>query len=376
MKTRWEILFIVLLVSPTFAVSQAAARSEFAVGISINEASDFHQPLGAYGYWVDRAPYGRCWYPAYVGSDWRPYSDGQWVWTDDCGWYWVSSEPWAWACYHYGRWVQDSYYGWIWVPGIEWGPSWVSWRDGDDYVGWAPLPPECDFGPQGVFAINVVIAPRAFVFVERRHFCEPIRPSRIVVNQTIINKTRYVTNIRRENKRVFVGGPDRQVIERGSGEKVRTGLAADLWRKRSERVMQRATVERVSPPPVTPEFRPRQQDRPREAESREVARPRVQILRPNPNPPVVQSAPPVTLAPTPAPVAERQRPRERQVRQEQPAVVEPPVRNRGNLFDGRTVEGYRHLPPPEVSKQDDRKPRGDDAGDTQRGEGRGRGRGR
>lgn len=375
MKTRWEILFIVLAVSPVLTVSKAAAHSEFAVGISINGASDFYQPLAAHGYWVDRAPYGRCWYPAYVASDWRPYSDGQWVWTEECGWYWVSSEPWAWACYHYGRWAWDSYYGWIWVPGTEWAPSWVSWRDGDDYVGWAPLPPECDFGPQGVIAVNVIITPRAFVFVERRRFCEPIRPSLIVVNQTIINKTKYVTNIRREHERVFVGGPDRQVIEHVSGEKVRTGIAADLWHKRSERVIQRATVERVVTPPVTPEFRPQQQERSHKVESRGVAHsPQIQIIRPTSSPAAVQ-LPPATPTPTAAPVTEHQRPHERQVRQqEQPAVVEPPVRNRGNFFDGRTVEGYRHLPTPEASKQNEQKPSGDDGNDAQRPGRRNRGR--
>src|SRR3977135_729720 len=34
--------------------------------------------------------------------------------------------------------------GWVWVPGDQWAPAWVSWRqtDDEDYVGWAPLPPE------------------------------------------------------------------------------------------------------------------------------------------------------------------------------------------------------------------------------------------
>lgn len=133
MKTQWLTLSIALTTSPIVAVSDAAAHSEFAVGISINAVNDFYQPLQGYGYWVDRAPYGRCWYPAYVSSTWRPYCDGYWEWTD-AGWYWVSSEPWSWACYHYGRWLYDPYYGWLWVPGTEWAPSWVSWRDGDDYI--------------------------------------------------------------------------------------------------------------------------------------------------------------------------------------------------------------------------------------------------
>src|SRR6185295_18713309 len=41
----------------------------------------------------------------------------------------------------YGRWYQDPEIGWAWVPGNDWAPSWVSWQEGSDYVGWAPLPP-------------------------------------------------------------------------------------------------------------------------------------------------------------------------------------------------------------------------------------------
>jgi hypothetical protein len=62
------------------------------------------------------------------------------VWSDQ-GWTWLSDEPYGWATYHYGRWYQDSEIGWAWVPGNDWAPAWVSWQEGNDYVGWAPLPP-------------------------------------------------------------------------------------------------------------------------------------------------------------------------------------------------------------------------------------------
>jgi hypothetical protein len=29
--------------------------------------------------------------------------------------------------------------GWYWVPGNVWGPAWVSWASGGDYIGWCPL---------------------------------------------------------------------------------------------------------------------------------------------------------------------------------------------------------------------------------------------
>ena len=72
--------------------------------------------------------------------NWRPYADGYWAYTD-VGWTWVSNEDFGWATYHYGRWARLRDHGWVWVPGREWGPAWVSWRTGGDYVGWAPLPP-------------------------------------------------------------------------------------------------------------------------------------------------------------------------------------------------------------------------------------------
>jgi len=28
------------------------------------------------------------------------------------------------------------------VPGNEWSPAWVSWRQGDEVIGWAPMPPD------------------------------------------------------------------------------------------------------------------------------------------------------------------------------------------------------------------------------------------
>jgi len=113
------------------------------------------------------------------------------------------------ATYHYGRWVYDSYYGWLWTPGTQWAPAWVSWREGGDYIGWAPLPPGCDFGSQGmtIYADQVIYAPNTFVFVDRRHFCEPIRPSVVIVNQTIVNKTVNITKIQRVNQVVINHGP-------------------------------------------------------------------------------------------------------------------------------------------------------------------------
>lgn len=208
MKTRWAIFAVALMGLTGVALQRASAEVAYSTGVEIRETSDFYDPLAAYGNWVQVGSYGGCWYPASVSDDWRPYTNGSWLSTDS-GWYWTSKEPWAWATYHYGRWVWDTNYGWLWQPGTEWAPAWVSWREGDDYIGWAPLPPNCDFTSGGttIYADQVVYAPNTFVFVERNHFCEPIRPSVLIVNQTIESRTSNITNIQRVNQVVFNHGP-------------------------------------------------------------------------------------------------------------------------------------------------------------------------
>src|SRR6185436_2063207 len=155
----------------------ASANVAVSVGVHVNAVAEFHAPLAPHGVWVDVGHYGHCWRPTHVSLGWRPYCDGHWEWTD-CGWYWVSDEPWSWACYHYGWWVHHPTHSWIWIPDTEWGPAWVSWRSGGGYVGWAPLPPHR-------VAARISVEPQ-FVFVETRRFREPVRPTTIVVNNTTI----------------------------------------------------------------------------------------------------------------------------------------------------------------------------------------------
>ncbi len=107
--------------------------------------ADFRAALAPYGEWVVHPRWGQVWVPDDRPSGWRPYTDGRWVYTDEWGWYWVSGEDeedWGWITFHYGRWVRDRAIGWLWVPGDEWAPAWVDWRRGNDYVGWAPAPPD------------------------------------------------------------------------------------------------------------------------------------------------------------------------------------------------------------------------------------------
>ena len=108
-------------------------------------SAEFQEALEPYGHWERHARWGEVWVADDLPPDWRPYEYGHWVYTDEWGWYWISDpeeEDWGWVVYHYGRWARDGQFGWFWIPGDEWGPAWVDWRYGDDYVGWAPLPPD------------------------------------------------------------------------------------------------------------------------------------------------------------------------------------------------------------------------------------------
>lgn len=108
-------------------------------------SAEFQEALESYGHWTRSARFGEVWVPDELPADWRPYQYGHWVYTDDWGWYWISDpaeEDWGWVVFHYGRWAHDRSLGWFWIPDDEWGPAWVDWRYGGDYVGWAPLPPD------------------------------------------------------------------------------------------------------------------------------------------------------------------------------------------------------------------------------------------
>jgi len=179
------------------------------------------------GNWVDVADYGYCWQPdvAVGNTYWRPYSDGYWAYTD-LGWTWVSYEDFGWATYHYGRWTMLSDYGWVWVPGrdadLEWGPAWVSWRTGGEYIGWAPLPPETITVVEGRpltghLDVEFNIGPACYNFVDVRYIGEPVLRERIIAptqNITYIQQTVNVTNITYKNKTVYNYGPDINVVNR------------------------------------------------------------------------------------------------------------------------------------------------------------------
>ncbi|HSP46026.1 MAG TPA: DUF6600 domain-containing protein [Chthoniobacterales bacterium] len=220
-----RILLAVTMLAVVFpALRQAEARTDISIDF-------FYDNLGDDGSWIEAGDYGYCWQPTVAASNtsWRPYSDGYWAYTD-VGWTWVSYEDFGWATYHYGRWIRLRGRGWAWAPGREWGPAWVSWRTGGDYVGWAPLPPRrggdiyVDFSPiTSSVDIDYDIGPAYYNFIDVRYIGEPVLRDRIFAadqNVTYVSKTVNVTNITYSNSMVYNHGPDYNVLSRYSSRPI------------------------------------------------------------------------------------------------------------------------------------------------------------
>ncbi|MGI8891055.1 MAG: DUF6600 domain-containing protein [Chthoniobacterales bacterium] len=189
----------------------------------------FYRKLEPYGDWMETGDYGYVFQPrqATQSHDWRPYTNGHWVYTD-AGWTWISDEKFGWATYHYGRWVRLRSVGWVWVPGEQWAPAWVSWRKGGDYVGWAPLPPEAQFDRQtGIqnWADNYYdIGPDQYAFVPAKEFGRQLTSREVVPterNVTLINQTINVTNIVYKNSVIVDRGPSYDDLRSGSGQSIK-----------------------------------------------------------------------------------------------------------------------------------------------------------
>jgi hypothetical protein len=121
-----------------WADTRAEAYGETASSAQLpQQIASYGAVLDQYGTWADEPQYGTVWYPS-VAADWRPYAYGSWGHAGYYGSVWVGQGPWAWPTHHYGRWGWNGG-AWFWVPGPVWGPAWVSWGVGSDYVGWCPL---------------------------------------------------------------------------------------------------------------------------------------------------------------------------------------------------------------------------------------------
>jgi len=149
----------------------------------------------------------------------QPYTNGQWVHTNN-GWYFRAASQHEEITHHYGRWVHTPAMGWLWVPGRVWAPAWVDWREEEEYIAWAPVPPS-------VYIVNnVIIAPpvyeERYVIVERRYFIEPevYRYSYKVhkhKHKVKITEWRRMDGIMVVNNTVINRGPDITIIQSVTG---------------------------------------------------------------------------------------------------------------------------------------------------------------
>lgn len=186
-------LFLLDVASPTYLGGPTMARAQV--------PAEFQAALQPYGAWRRHPRWGIVWSPAGRPRGWRPYTHGQWLYTEEWGWYWISDrdeEDWGWVAYHYGRWVFDRGMGWVWVRGDEWAPAWVNWRRGGDVIGWAALPPDALIGDYDA-------EPALWSFVQPRHLTDPRLRAHVLAAgragaalraTVVVNRTLAVANAR------------------------------------------------------------------------------------------------------------------------------------------------------------------------------------
>lgn len=174
---------------------------------------------------ADDEPLLFIWKPANVNSDWKPYINGRWIYTNH-GWLWQSNDAWGNSTYNYGRWYNSRKYGWVWMPGYAWAPSWVRWKVSNDHIGWAPLTPKAKWqSDKGIAGSNYSYKEKDadWVFVQKESFPDEINASKTVspgLNSDIIKKSESITDIKVENDVVTNNGPDVTDIEKRSGKKM------------------------------------------------------------------------------------------------------------------------------------------------------------
>jgi len=239
MKRIWMPMIFALLAPVVLcgcaSTSYTEPASQYAPPPDNMDVGYFYDALAPYGDWFWLDPYGWVWSPYAKPVDWRPYTDGEWVWTD-YGWTWLADEDWGWGPYHYGRWFDDSRNGWCWVPGQEWGPAWVAWREGDGWIGWAPLPPDVMWRAGMGFAANdwdnlPGVRHHWWSFCRERDLPGPGVQRRLAPRHRsviLVKETRNVTNYTIVNVHVVNHSLDFTRIRQAYGRDIPTARIADL----------------------------------------------------------------------------------------------------------------------------------------------------
>lgn len=187
------------------------------VGQPVGTIDVFFDQLDPYGTWYDDPTYGWVFTPSQ--PSYVPYSNGYWKYTD-YGLLWVSNDPFGWATDHYGRWVYHN--RWLWTPDLTWGPAWVSWRQGDGWIGWAAAGYTADpYIPEAHW--RFVLAPHLFsVDIHRRY----IRDNRAYLHSSV-----PIVRYRRHGNDEWVAGPTCSGSPPNSGDS--STSAADRTRSAS-----------------------------------------------------------------------------------------------------------------------------------------------
>ena len=88
------------------AIAAAAIATPIALGgvtpaqAQVQVSVEFRDALTPHGAWRKHARWGEVWVPNRRPSDWRPYENGHWVYTDEWGWFWVADDTeqdWGWV---------------------------------------------------------------------------------------------------------------------------------------------------------------------------------------------------------------------------------------------------------------------------------------
>jgi len=242
-------IILIITVLFVFAFLKTYAQKESEIDFNY-----FYTSLQPYGEWIELSQDLVVWHPNDIGPRWRPYSLGRWNWTDQ-GWFWDSDEEFGWATYHYGRWFKDNNYGWIWVPGYDWAPAWVEWRHNNNYIGWAPLPPNATFNEDsGINFSEDWQAPyENWNFVPYSRFNEAKLSPFILMQsgvERIFASTTYSNNYYSDHGRIVNGGIDRSFLELRMGVKLIEKLISPVesMHDYSSRGRQSDRVEIYRPP--------------------------------------------------------------------------------------------------------------------------------
>jgi hypothetical protein len=78
----FKVFSLALMAGVCLSPFPICADLEVSADLRIHSVADFEAPLALHGTWGTMGNLGRCWRPAHIALDWRPYCNGYWEWTD------------------------------------------------------------------------------------------------------------------------------------------------------------------------------------------------------------------------------------------------------------------------------------------------------